>query len=367
MKFDKVRVKELDDLRFKSICFMIFLLLVVGLSIFTIRTSIIKPDDKKEEEKFNYRTTNNINYKVHLQPNDLFDEQYIGMDKQYATDVIEWIEIDFANTLSVSRSAIIEYDYEILATLIGTYSSDSSRKETEIWPKNFVLLDRVNGRVTKARNVIKEKIELDFPYYNQLVNDFKKELRLNIDAQFTIIMTINYKVRVGGEIIKKTEELSLEFPLGKAAFSIKTNVPDKYEEVIYEPIGSHLIINTPFVLLGIIFLLIALILFITFIKKIITLNKKSEYASMLNKIIKNFGDVIAESKTPVDSSKYEILEIVEFEDLVDIQSEVRIPIIYFEKTKNLEGWFTLVHNDLLYRYILYGRKSSKKYKHSKSL
>ena len=38
--------------------------------------------------------------------------------------------------------------------------------------------------------------------------------------------------------------------------------------------------------------------------------------------------------------------------MLDLEAELRAPILFHEIPKKSEGWFTLIHNDTLYRYIL---------------
>ena len=366
MKVENEKIEKLEDLRFKTICFMIFLGLIVILSIFIIKSSIIQQDDKISP-LFDYNIGNTINYKVHLNPNNFFDAPFLGMDRQYPTDLIKTIEVDFGSNLKISKNAVIEYDYEITGVITGTYSSDNSRKETNLWEKDFLLQESTSGKINKKSYVVKENLELDFPYYNQIVSDFKRELRLNIDGKFSVKMVVNYKFKVGNEIVTHSDESTLEFPLNKAAFVITTKVPQRTIDTVNATFAGDLIVNTPLIFFAIIFLIITIVLFIKYILTLIQINKKTEYAAALEKMLKNFGDIIVESKTPIDSSKYEILEINDFEDMVDVENEVRVPIIYYEKTKELEGWFTLVHGNIMYRYVLYGKPGNKRHKHSKSV
>ena len=47
-----------------------------------------------------------------------------------------------------------------------------------------------------------------------------------------------------------------------------------------------------------------------------------------------------------------IIDVKNFDQMLDVEEELRIPIMFFETVKNKEGWFVLVHNDLAYRYVL---------------
>jgi len=350
MKVDHSKLRRLEILRYRTFAFILFLMLIIGLSIFTISMSIIWPADRTEA-LFDYRINNNINYQVHLFPNNLYPENTLEMGKQYPTEIVKNIEVEFRNNLSVSKNAFIDYDYEITAQINGTYSTGSNRDNTEIWTRDFTLVPKKHGKASRIKNnTIKETKKIDFAYYNQMVTDYKQELRLNIDASLIVKMTINIHGKVGHTTFTEKQELELDIPLNRAAFQISNNTPEQQKETVYSTGELH--INYPFFIAALIFLIISLVLVIRFILNIRKINRKTEFSIKLNKILKAYGEVIATTETTPNYSKYEILDIIDFIDLMDIQNEMRIPIIYYEHILDTEGWFTVVHNDQMYRYIL---------------
>ena len=352
-------IKKLKITRFKIICFIIFLVLLVGASIYIIKNSIIMPTHQSKP-LFTYNIKNNVDYKVHLFENNYYEEPYIGMNRSYPSDLIKSIEIDLINNLNLNKVGIIDYDYEITADINGRYTTDSQRGKVELWTRNFTLVPKKSNVINKKNNhVIREKIEIDFQHYNQIVSDFRKELRLNIDAVFNVQMFINYRIKVGNETVVERQVIEISYPLMRTAFEIGVKRPEPLTQTVYL-YGDEWIINWWLLIIALEFLIIALYLFVKFLKKFLAVNKKTEYQNRLNKILKNYGDVIAESKTPPNFLPYDILEISDFNDLIDVQNEVRSPIIYYEQNKGVEGWFTIVHGTQLYRFILY--KSNKEQK-----
>ena len=89
-----------------------------------------------------------------------------------------------------------------------------------------------------------------------------------------------------------------------------------------------------------------------FYKKIFNFNQKNEYTKKLEKILKTYDDVIIEITTPVNIDDYEIIEVKGIEEMVDLEEELRIPINFYEHIPNYYGEFTLIHNNIVYRYTL---------------
>ena len=48
----------------------------------------------------------------------------------------------------------------------------------------------------------------------------------------------------------------------------------------------------------------------------------------------------------------DIIEVKNFNEMIDLEEELRVPIMFYETIEYLEGEFTLVHNNILYKFIL---------------
>ena len=48
----------------------------------------------------------------------------------------------------------------------------------------------------------------------------------------------------------------------------------------------------------------------------------------------------------------DITAIKDIEEMVDLEEELRIPINFYEHIPNYYGEFTLIHNNIVYRYII---------------
>ena len=82
------------------------------------------------------------------------------------------------------------------------------------------------------------------------------------------------------------------------------------------------------------------------------LSRKSYYEKAINMILKNYGDIVAELVNPVDLSKLNVIDVKNFDQMLDVEEELRIPIMFYETEKNNRGEFVIVTNEIAYRYIL---------------
>ena len=86
--------------------------------------------------------------------------------------------------------------------------------------------------------------------------------------------------------------------------------------------------------------------------QLITTTKKSEYVMTLNKILKEYSDIIAKAENIPNLTQYDVIHIKDFADLVDIEEELHSPIIYNEIREDLECWFMIFNDKTAYKFIL---------------
>ena len=85
-------------------------------------------------------------------------------------------------------------------------------------------------------------------------------------------------------------------------------------------------------------------------KKKFAPEKESAYEKEIKRILKEYGDIIVEINTLMDISKMAIIEVKSIRELIDLESELRIPILYYEEEN--ESWFMIIQGRQLYRFII---------------
>ena len=190
--------------------------------------------------------------------------------------------------------------------------------------------------------------------YNEILSDFRNSFGLSIDAA----VDMDFKVTVTGglpgqeQTLKETNIVELQIPLLKTTVQMKPVFENNGKNTITAKSETNAEKNIPLLVFGLALLLFAIYMFITFARKLIKTTKKSEYVLQLNKILKEYGDIIAESDNLPDLAKYDVVTIKHFQDIVDIEEELHSPIICNEVREDLETWFLIIYDKTAYRYIL---------------
>lgn len=319
------------------------------LSLFLILTGLFPKQDNTPY--YSYNIKRNIDYKVYLKENNFFEEEYLGKGKQYTSELIDYIDIDLNYLFNGSAVTNMNYDYDVTATIIGEYENTSSGK-SELWTKKYRLLETQNKRLYDTTLFdINQNLKIDYADYSKVVNSFKKQFKLAIDAYLNVKLNISYKgtIQKNKQEVKGTDKLEINIPLSKATMNIETKYDEESNKNLIPTISQLRNMNKVYT--GVVILIITgVMLFASYDK--IFISEKTYYIKVLNKILKAYGDIIVEVSNTMNFEGLEMLEIKNFDDMIDIEEELKSPILMYETKEGMECYFIVVNDKYAYVYVL---------------
>ena len=334
--------------------FIIIIILVLMVFGLWAIVKSVSHDDSQGKELYKYNYTSNIDYKVYLKQNEFYTSPYMGMNKQYIASLIDHIDVNMMYKFMSSENINYNYSTELVATARGIYS-ESDGNGNEIWSKAYPLTQS-EARSGSGKNfIINKTVAIDYNQYNKIMNDFRTKFGLSVDARVDVALKINVTGTLRGSNEKTLEEsntMTLQIPLLKPTVQLKPDYVNSGSKTVYAKNNDTAGINVLLLVVGIIVFIFSLVMFKKYAIKLLNTTKKSEYIIRLNKIFKEYGDVIAETEDVPNLSKYDVVTIKHFNDLVDIEDELHSPIISTEIRDDLETWFMIFYNDTAYRFIL---------------
>lgn len=340
---------------FKKWVRVLFVLSILIVSFASITMMLNGYSNMKKKEavvKYAYNVKQNVDYKVNLYDNSFIDSPTLGKGEMYISDLTKNIVTTFYYSYSGTKMIPLKYDYTILATINGKYQLNGENEETKVWVKEFVLKEPQTVEITDTNIFnINEEIEIDYNYFNNVVSDFRKEFKLSITATLNVKMKVNVTGVIDGKEITETKELYVEIPLNQQAFEIEEHFENKYSNTIYED-NNNVDQGKRKLISGFMILLIDIFLFFNLYSTIFNIKKKNNYTITLNKILKEYGEIIVEVVNPISEEDLNIVEVKNFNEMVDLEEELRIPIMFYEIEEFNIGEFVIVHNNILYKYVL---------------
>ncbi len=332
----KMKSKKREESVYLKIIIAIVILII---SIFIIAQNV----NIVEKVLVSYNTDSKIDYKVFLYPNDYIKSEYMEKGKTYITNLVNKLSLDFDYKLSSSDALNNDYRYDIVAKITVKHNSTGK----ELWTEEIKLADDKNVIVSDKKNIaIKDSVEIPYKEYNDKVRNFKSQLNIPITAY----LDINLIVKDKDNINKKISTTGISMDLNEDTFEINEVATGKGIENITEnsnPNKKLLIVVSSIAVLSSLYILVKIYNLLNS-----SMVKKSYYSKAIYKILKNYGDIVAELVKPVDLSGLKIIDVKNFDQMLDVEEELRIPIMFYETIKNEEGYFVLVHQDMAYRYIL---------------
>lgn len=305
----------------------------------------------------NYNEDGNISYKVYLNKNDFYTEEYLDMNKSYVASLINYIDIDFNYSFSINTLTTMDFNYKIIAEL----AIENSKGNTRYLEKEYTLLDTKVGKIIqdKSKN-IKENIKINYAYYNQLANSFKSTY--GVDTYSYLIVYLLVETKTNKDLnynINENNKISLKIPLSEKAIEINL---DASNNSIHRQIVPSLEVK-----FNIFYLIMELVFFIPtcyLMIKIINIISKvldiyTPYDRYINKILKEYDRLIVETNSKLKINGYNIIKINSFMELLDARDNLNLPILYLNTIPHKEGMFYIISDNNLYMLLIQNDKVKK--------
>jgi len=299
----------------------------------------------KYTDKFNY------DYKINLIDNKYMQNSDVENKKlAYVTDLIDNIDLDLNYEYLGNKQSNLKCTYSVVGRMQVSYSKDGDSQK--IWDKEEILLNEKSNDLSGEKLDIKEHLVLDLKDKNALLNDFKQQLGMQINAIFTISLKVNVLTNIEGKEVKdefvpvinvnlaeKTTKLTGDNEISKTEYISK-------EIKVTEGQRVAIIVIDAIVLIG------SIVLLRYALMASVIVSVRNEFKYELNRLLRICQDKIVEVSTKPNDEKREVVLVKDFGEIVKISEELFKPILYYKKNETNEAWFTVVSEKTSYRYIL---------------
>ena len=342
--------KKRKNLKNKLKLFIVILTFIFSFSICFL--SALKTFEKEKNKPINYLENNNVEYKVYLNKNDFYHEEYLEMNRAYVASLINHIDIDFNYAFKIEKATNMKFDYKIIANLII-----ENKNGTNYVDENYIIKDSTIKNIDDCRDYsINELVTIDYAYYNNLANKFRSQTGVDVNSYLNVYMLVNTKTDDNTNYNinkkKKKKKLVIKIPLSERALEIKLDTSNQTSSKKIMPTGN-IKFNIKYLILEIIFGIISCILDLKIIKYIFLLKKPTTaYDRYIKKILKDYDRLIVESKTIINFNNYKIIDVKSFTELLDVRDNLKLPIIYNNLEEHEKGIFYIKHTIDIYRLIV---------------
>lgn len=339
--------------RDRRIIAIVFSLTFAIISSILLYTAYKVVDPIENESLFVYRTDKNVNYRVQLNQNTYIQTNPQEMGKLYIARLVQAIPATMRYQFQSSDKADLNYTYRIDAAIQASYkSSNDTEEKKQVWVKRYTVADEQKKQVSGENNVtIEENINLDYQKYRGEVERFQKEMGLSVDAVLQVDMVVEMVGTTNtGEEFRDAETVSFKIPLNKDVFGITIPESNNLDKTIEASSHHETPVNSVIFTIGIITSAIAFLWLVVLIVELFNGPRKPAFKRYLDKILGEYDDIIVEVLTPVKHTNYTVIHVKNMNEMVDLEQELRIPILYYYNEMTQEATFTIIKDKMLYLY-----------------
>lgn len=293
-------------------------------------------------------------YDVLLKPNNFYLTETLPSGLFYASKSINSFRINFKYNFKTNEKTNIDYNYSVTANLIGKANTNDNQIK-EVWNRPFNLTeDTINSENEAEELEISKNIDIDYEKYNDLARSFEKTYGIAIDTVLKVRFNVNLNINHPNIEPNLLEDfIELEIPINNTVTEVRENyenttykevLPQERKattkEILYYLIGGGLII-------------LSITIFFVVIRK----NKNGKtpediYENNISRILKYYADLIVTVSNKPDLKNLQIMNVVKFNDLIDVAEQNKVNIIHYEVLEKEESDLYVIVDKYAYKYVV---------------
>ena len=348
-----MRTKGKNKMRKSTKYVTIIVAIIVLIFSFINFIKNIQKENMKTSTKEIYKYTNKFNYdyKINLISNQyMTNEEIKDKNLAYVTDLIDNIKLNLNYDYTASKNSEIKCNYSIVGLMQAVYTKNG--EEQKIWEKEETLLPEKSLNSASDNIQIAENLKLDLKDKNELINNFKQQLGMSIEAKYTVKLKIKVTTEVEGKEV--VDELSPFINIDLAEKTTKLTGENNIENSEYiskeykvakKSSGIQIFID-------LILIVIAMIALRKVSKSKVANVVRNEYKYELNRILRICQDKIVEVNTKPNDEEIEVVYVKDFGEIFKVSEELFKPILYYNAKENEEAWFSVMSGKTSYRFVL---------------
>lgn len=344
-------LKGNNSRKYIPMTFLVGIIILIVLLVITSFSLTIK-----KVYKINYSDSSDLDYKVYLKPNNYFESEYLGKQKQYVSTLINYVDADYSYRFTSEDDIDLEYEYYILANLNVTNTDGKTileKKEYLVSPKK---VSSDNNTLT-----VNENIKIDYDKYNDLATKFIEEYKLTANANLVISLNVDVKGTKSDfdRTISDKGVITLNIPLTTKTVDISMDYNLSEHKSAVLQYSEALIKNKALFTGGVAFVcldILGIALIVAYL--IITRDEKESYRVALNKILRDNERYISETvitervEDMLKTRSLRIEVVKSFNALMDIRDSLNKPILYHEEKLGEEAVFYIISDRIGYIYVM---------------
>lgn len=337
-----------DNKKNTNITLYLYIIIIILVTVATLL--FLSCIEVKGENDLKYKENAKITYKVQLKENKYYKDTYQTSQQKYIASLIDKIVINFHYEMLFNDTVDTKTNYYLESSIELT---DNERTSKNIYEKKKKLITKDTNDTNSTKPVnINESTSIKYSDYTKIVENIKKDYHLSARGYLKIRLytdtDIDYK-----NFAKQKNDKSLIYitiPLSTDTVDITTDYNQiNKSKVLSETENTKLNNNLSFKI-SIILYIISVILIVYIL---LNPNKiqNTSYKKTLHKILKEYDRFIVETETDYKIDDHNVIDVPNFEELLDVKENVEGPIVHKELDPTMSVFY-IKDNEDIYRFVL---------------
>lgn len=293
---------------------------------------------------YQYQMSQDTDYKVYLEKNDFIKENYLTKNQLYLQNIVRYIEINFLYQYEASDKEDLYYQYDISSNLNINYANTNQTLVSKNYP---IITNKILEQKDSSKIEVKESVNIDYQKYYQEVQKFKEQFNVPVSASLTV--SFNLQMQIGEDQDTKTSASTVIIDLTGSVFEIKIQESEDQQETILE-IGQMNQETNYLLVMFFSILFISSFVYLIYNIKTYQLSKTIKLKKKTREILRKYGQIIIELEKEPKINLKNIIDVKNFNELVEVEEEIREPILYYKKED--KDMFLIIDNYVTYRKII---------------
>lgn len=189
-------------------------MLTAGTALAFFGGQLIK--EQRTQTLFHYKVQAGMDYRVHLLPNELYEEEWMEPGRIYSAPLTDYIEVTAKSALVGAGEGEVNGTWRLRMILEGYQTNTAGRQV--IYHKEFPLRAGTLSNQGQARPELSEVLAVDRSEYTHYVEKAESILGESTSKDLYLQLDGSYEITSGEKSDTKTFSSILPIPLGSSVF-----------------------------------------------------------------------------------------------------------------------------------------------------
>lgn len=307
---------------------------------------------------YHYYISQDASATVSYQDSSFYNSKPDTVNTAYISDLTKDLTAKYHYNFNANTKTNLTTTYSIDAQVKSNYAlKGDSEDPSNVWQQTYPLVAPKTSTVNSSSVTVDETVTVPYAEYKQAANNFRTALTLPTSSEVVVVFNVMTKGEIDGRPFEDTRVSTISAPLEEQIYQPKVKFDKEASKQIVgeEDREGQAAVSRVKIVAGAIIMLLGSGLIIFGLRKRIF---KTAYQRELDRIYRYHDGLIVRTSRPIDLTDHQVIPMRSFEDMLNLEEELKKPIIADEISSTLTH-FLIASSNVLYLYKLQAQDAKK--------